>query len=117
MKKCFYGFLVCVCCLLFYCCKTQRQTTDPYYNQPKNLEIQYVIDTIVGSHFVDSVCISDTIPVDYANEWNVLPLKDYETNKNVTQWMYFKPYQGTVYTRQHKSDSLWRFTKRIEIAK
>lgn len=115
MKEWACGFLVLVSCLSLWCCKT-TSTTDGYYNQPKNSEIQYVIDTIVCSSYIDSICIADTIPTNYVENWQYLPQKDYITNKDASQWTWFKPYQGTVYTRQ-RVDKQWRFTKRVQIAK
>ena len=62
----------------------------------------------------DSICVADTLDKDLEN-WHMLPLRDYESKDNVSQYIYIKSLgeNESIYRLQIINDSTYKITKRI----
>lgn len=94
------------CVLSFFSCKTNNivQNTSTYNS------MEYALDTIVDKHYVDSVCIADTLGP-YPDAWVWAPLEGYETKKDISIYGYMKSSNWTFY-RVIRDGDKYRLTKR-----
>lgn len=90
--------------LSFISCNTNKSVQNDY-------SMEYALDTIVDIHYIDSVCVADTL-ANYPDNWVWSPLRGYETKKDISVYGYMKASNWTFY-RIIKEDDKYRLTKRI----
>ena len=61
-----------------------------------NTTMQYELDTIVDRHFIDSVCIADTLAI-YPLEWVYSPMRGYESKKDISTYWWMKSSNRAFY--------------------
>lgn len=63
----------------------------------------------------DSICKADTLNTNISN-WEVIKLKDYDTNENIYQYFYIKSIDNyeIIYRVHIINDSIYKITKRIK---
>ena len=76
-----------------------------------NTTMQYELDTIVDRHFIDSVCIADTLAI-YPVEWVYSPMRGYESKKDISTYSWMKSSNRAFYRIIKCEDGTYRFTKR-----
>ena len=76
-----------------------------------NTTMQYELDTIVDCHFIDSVCIADTLAI-YPVEWVYSPMRGYESKKDISTYGWMKSSNWTFYRIIKYEDGTYRLTKR-----
>lgn len=109
LKYMFFAFLV--TCLSCSSSKNTHSETQPQ----ETYEIMFnVFEGYYSKCQLDSICIADTLDMDL-NNWIVVPLKDYETKKNVSQYVYIKSLgkHETIYRVYKIDDNSYKITKRI----
>ena len=76
-----------------------------------NTTMQYELDTIVDRHFIDSVCIADTLAI-YPVEWIYSPMRGYESKKDISTYSWMKSSNRAFYRIIKCEDGTYRLTKR-----
>ena len=76
-----------------------------------NTTMQYELDTIVDRHFIDSVCIADTL-ARYPVEWVYSPMRGYESKKDISTYSWMKSSNRAFYRIIKCEDGTYRLTKR-----
>ena len=79
--------------------------------QVDNTTMQYELDTLVDRHFIDSVCIADTLAT-YPVEWVYSPMRGYESKKDISTYGWMKSSNWTFYRIIKYEDGTYRLTKR-----
>lgn len=79
--------------------------------QVDNTTMQYELDTIVDRHFIDSVCIADTL-ARYPIEWVYSPMRGYESKKDISTYGWMKSSNWVFYRIIKYEDGTYRLTKR-----
>lgn len=94
---------------IFACNPTRRLFTTEYDNQMVNAFEDYYTE-----YQLDSICNADSISRDFSN-WIYLPLRDDESQEDVSQYMYIKSLgeYECIYRLQIMSDGTYKITKRI----
>ena len=76
-----------------------------------NTTMQYELDTVVDRHFIDSVCIADTLAI-YPVEWIYSPMRGYESKKDISTYSWMKSSNRAFYRIIKCEDGTYRLTKR-----
>lgn len=97
--------LMIVCFLFLGSCNTSRHMQD-------ETTMEYALDTVVDRHFIDSVCIADTLAV-YPVQWVYSPMRGYESNKDISTYGWMKSSNWTFYRVIEYDDGTYRLTKRV----
>lgn len=79
--------------------------------QVDNTTMQYELDTLVDRHFIDSVCVADTL-ARYPVEWIYSPMRGYDTKKDISTYGWMKSSNWTFYRIIKYEDGTYRLTKR-----
>ena len=109
LKYMFFAFLV-VCLSCSSSKKTQPET--------RPLETYEIMLNVFEGYYnkcqFDSICVADTLDMDL-NNWLIVPLRDYETKKNVSQYIYIKSLgkHESIYRVYKIDDNTYKITKRI----
>ena len=89
-----------------------------FYSVP-DVDVQYGLmmnayEGIFSSTELDSICKADTLNPDL-NTWIVLPMKDYDTRENISQYIFIKSLgeHEAIYRVQKLSTGQYKITKRI----
>lgn len=110
MKHIKHFFIFITLCFLFSCGTVKRSfLTNEYDNHMYNLFEGYFTE-----YQLDSICRVDMIERDIS-KWYVIPLYDYETKENVSQYMYIMSLgeYECIYRVQPLDDGRYKITKRV----
>lgn len=110
MKKVFAYLMTLMFVLsIFSCGPTKKLLVNEYDNQMVNAFEGYYTE-----YQLDSICRVDSISRDF-NSWIFLPLRDDETQQDVSQYMYIKSLgeYECIYRVQIMGDGTYKITKRI----
>ena len=108
----YFIFSLIISVFLFSC------NTSSYYAKPE-ADIQYGLmmnayEGIFTSTELDSICKADTLNPDL-NTWIILPMKDYDTNENISQYIFIKSLgeHEAIYRVQKLGTGQYKITKRV----
>lgn len=105
--KNFIYFLI----ILFVCACTSVKK--PFVTEYDNIMFNEYENVYTQCQF-DSICNVDTLDNNLGT-WIMLPLRDYETKENVTQYMFIRSLgeNECIYRVQKINDNTYKITKRI----